>query len=192
MADLPRLVDKINDIEVSSGAPVTETLNRRFGSIINELVCFLGLGTGASKLAELLSAVNSVCAHRADLIYSPPRDGASGFVAGPFTTEEFVVDRFYLNVATNIEFSVSVQVSIDGAPFQLTNIQLFNNPNSNGVTVEFGEVSWRHGSSYRLLFGTDVLNFGPNLPVNGLSLFREKELQVISEYPANRNNYNTF
>ncbi len=79
MADLPTVADRINDIEVSSNAPQTETLWRRIGSNINILLDAFGLADGdtsaAGDLNDLTIALSTIRAHTMTLQFTNPGNG---------------------------------------------------------------------------------------------------------------------
>lgn len=95
MADLPTLAQRLNDIEISASAPLTETLMRRFGSNINFILDFLGVSNGASApsgdLQDLSNAISTVSGHTMTLQYTST--GAGGGVSetiGTFNSIKYV------------------------------------------------------------------------------------------------------
>jgi len=55
MALLPNFAKRLNDIEIASGAPITEILMRKFGSNVNFLLDFLGVSENETATSGALS-----------------------------------------------------------------------------------------------------------------------------------------
>lgn len=81
MANLPNQANRLNDIEVSASAPLTETLFRRLGSNINYILDFLGVSNGATSTAGALgafvSALSLVENHNMNLLYTSITTGSN-------------------------------------------------------------------------------------------------------------------
>ncbi len=98
MADLPTIADRINDIEVSANAPLSESVNRRYGSNINFILDFLGVSDGETSptgtLSDLSQAVALADSHTMDLQLNITANGL--FSIGTFTQPKFLNQVFYL------------------------------------------------------------------------------------------------
>jgi hypothetical protein len=49
MADIPGNIDKLNDIEIASNAPITETLMNKIGANINQLIDLAGIASNSQE-----------------------------------------------------------------------------------------------------------------------------------------------
>lgn len=82
MALLPNLAKRLNDIEISSSAPITESLMRKFGSNVNLLLDFLGINddssTATGDLSDLVNALSIVSNHTMNLLYNTTTTPAIG------------------------------------------------------------------------------------------------------------------
>lgn len=71
MADLPSIANRLNDIEISANAPLTESLLRKIGSDINLLLDFLGINNGETQatgvLSDIINAIDLVAGHTLQL-----------------------------------------------------------------------------------------------------------------------------
>ena len=120
MADLPTLADRVNDVEVSANAPITEALHRKYGSNINFLLDFLGVTDGetspSGSLNDLAQAVETAANHTMDsqLVIA---NGAGNAVRtiGTFTQQRFLNQVFYLDItnSTGLAFNTNITVTND-------------------------------------------------------------------------------
>ena len=124
MADLPILADRLNDIEISSGAPITEALKRKVGSNINYLLDFLGITDGSTSVAGTLSefsqALETISNSSMTNIASIGTSAGPGTLAlGSFDSNRFIRKNYYFamvaNAASgNMTFTPTFSVSFDG------------------------------------------------------------------------------
>lgn len=106
MADLPNFADRVNDVEVSANAPITESLHRKYGSNINFLLDFLGISDGETSpsggLSDLATAVDLISNHTLDLqLQFTAVQPATDFVIGTYNPIQFVNQIIYLEVVTD-------------------------------------------------------------------------------------------
>jgi len=159
MADLPSVIDKLNDIEIGSGQPLTETLMRRFGSNINAIIDFLGLGPGggSSDLGDFLTAIDTVRNHTMELVIDFDAAPVSvfkqspSFVQIPFVENYFVVEFTDFLTDDGDLPRVECGISVDGGPFNLRARE-----NTAGYITETGSPDIG-GSGSRLLYDTAVV-----------------------------------
>lgn len=127
MADLPTLADRLNDVEVSADAPLTETFFRRVGSNINFLLDFLGVTDGATSpsgdLQEFINAITTISGHTMD---SQVTFGLQAGVVnvGTFTTQKYVNQVFYLR---STSFTSNIQIRQSGVFSPIINIDAAGN-----------------------------------------------------------------
>lgn len=101
MADLSPLADRMNDVEISPNAPLTETLLRRVGSNINYLLDFLGVTDGSTSpggtLSDVTQAIELASSHTMDLVASFPESGAAASLKtiGTFPKQKFLNQIIY-------------------------------------------------------------------------------------------------
>lgn len=190
MALLPNLAGRLNNIEISSGAPVTETLLRRFGSNINLLLDFLGITDGSSvatgDLSDLSQAVSLASSHTMNLVASfPPELSApSTKVIGTFTKNKYLDQVIYPVLYNNSGFSMSgysrnvgeLSLTLDGVVRTLTTVE----PQENLHTFNY----LPYGRLFSRKLITDFEQTGGELPTG----FRYVFDPVV--YISNRD-YNT-
>lgn len=124
MADLPTAAQRVNDIEVSANAVLSESVNRKYGSNINFLLDFLNVPDGSTdpsaigNIGDFFNAINIVSAHTMSLELS--YGGTGGPVAvGTYASVPFLNRVFYAE-------------SFGGGPLALDFEKILKNVDGNG------------------------------------------------------------
>lgn len=117
MADLPVLADRVNDIEVSANAPITESLHRKYGSNINYLLDFLGVSDGdttpSGALSDFSQALELVNSHTMSLEASTTTTATGVFNVGTFNKINFINRYFYFVVSNTSGGTNGFQLNSD-------------------------------------------------------------------------------
>lgn len=131
MADLPTIADRLNDIEISASAPVTETLWRRFGSNINFILDFLGVSDGdttaSGDLSDFAQALSTIRSHTLALQFTNPSTGThtiGSFAQIPFVDFVFLAEDLDVPISPGVLSGSRIvpQVSYDsGVTFKHIN-----------------------------------------------------------------------
>ena len=156
MANLPTVANRLNDIEISSNGPQTESLWRRVGSNVNFLLDFLGVVNGETDptgtLSDLSQAVELASTHTMDLQLTIPNGAANGvFNIGTFTQKKFLNQIFYFVVTNTSGFGYSK--TYDWQSVQ-TNIRM----GLDAVTPEILQKSQNGNTMYQYQTDLDLLS----------------------------------